>query len=64
MIQTDHAQLRHFPNHITFNSRVWKGLATLQGYNLEIILISLKKNTEGPSYITSIEGALVKKGSA
>ena len=38
IIQTDHAPLRHLPNQASVNSRVWKWISILQGYNLEIRL--------------------------
>ena len=36
VIQTDHAPLHHLPNQASVNSRVWKWISILQGYNLEI----------------------------
>ena len=44
IIQTDHAPLRHLPNQASVNSRVWKWISILQGYNLEIRHIPGKKN--------------------
>ena len=36
VIQTDHAPLRHLPNQASINTRVWKWINIMQGYNLEI----------------------------
>ena len=36
IIQTDHAPLRHLPNQASVNTRVWKWINVMQGYNLEI----------------------------
>ena len=36
IIQTDHAPLRHLPNQTLVNSRVWRWLAVLQGYDVDI----------------------------
>ena len=36
IIQMDHAPLRHLPNQTSVNSRVWRWLAVLQGYNVDI----------------------------
>ena len=44
IIQTDHAPLRHLPNQTSVNSRVWKWINVLQGYNLEIRHIPGKRN--------------------
>ena len=44
IIQTDHAPLRHIPNQASVNSRVWKWISILQGYNLEIRHIPGKRN--------------------
>ena len=44
IIQTDHAPLRHLPNQASVNSRVWKWISILQGYNLEIRHIPGKRN--------------------
>ena len=44
IIQTDHAPLRHLPNQASINSRVWKWISILQGYNLEIRHIPGKRN--------------------
>ena len=44
IIQTDHALLRHIPNQASVNSRVWKWINILQGYNLEIHHIPGKRN--------------------
>ena len=44
IIQTDHAPLRHLPNQASVNSRVWKWINILQGYNLEIRHIPGKRN--------------------
>ena len=44
IIQTDHALLRHLPNQASVNSRVWKWISILQGYNLEIRHIPGKRN--------------------
>ena len=44
VIQTDHAPLRHLPNQASVNSRIWKWINILQGYNLEIHHIPGKRN--------------------
>ena len=44
IIQTDYAPLRHLPNQASVNSRVWKWISILQGYNLEIRHIPGKRN--------------------
>ena len=44
IIQTDHAPLRHLPNQASINSRVWKWINVMQGYNLEIRHIPGKRN--------------------
>ena len=41
IIQTDHAPLRHLPNQTFVNSRVWRWISILQGYNVEIRHIPL-----------------------
>ena len=44
IIQTDHTPLRHLPNQASVNSRVWKWINVMQGYNLEIRHILGKRN--------------------
>ena len=44
VIQTDHAPLRHLPNQVSVNSRIWKWINILQGCNLEIRHIPGKRN--------------------
>ena len=44
IIQTDHAPLRHLPNQSSVNSRIWKWINIMQGYNLEIRHIPGKRN--------------------
>ena len=44
IIQTDHALLHHLPNQASVNSRVWKWINVMQGYNLEIRHIPGKRN--------------------
>ena len=44
IIQTDHAPLRHLRNQASVNSRVWKWITVMQGYNLEIPHIPGKRN--------------------
>ena len=36
IIQTDHAPLRHLPNQVSVNSRIWKWLSMLQSYDVDI----------------------------
>ena len=43
-MQTDHAPLRHLPNQASVNSRVWKWINILQGYDLKLRHIPSKKN--------------------
>ena len=63
LIQTDHATLRHLRNQTSVNSRVWKWLSILQGYNLDIRHIPGKRNPTDSLSRQSIEDALVRKGS-
>ena len=44
MIQTDHAPLRHLPNQASVNSKIWKWISILLGYNLEICHVLGKRN--------------------
>ena len=44
IIQTDHAPLRHLPKQASVNTRVWKWINVMQGYNLEIRHIPGKRN--------------------
>ena len=63
VIQTDHAPLRHLPNQGSGNSRIWKWLSIVQGYNLEIRHIPRKKNPTDSLSRQSAKDALVRKGS-
>ena len=63
IIQTDHALLRHLPNQISVNSRVWRWLSILQGYNVEIRHIPSKKNPADSLSRQLISDTLVRKGS-
>ena len=63
IIQTDHASLRHLPNQTFVNSRVWRWLLILQGYNLEIRHIPGKKNPVDSLSRQRVSDALVRKGS-
>ena len=63
VIQTDHAPLRHLPNQTSVNSRVWRWLAVLQGYNAEIRHIPGKKNPADSLSRQLVSDALVRKGS-
>ena len=62
-IQTDHAPLRHLPNQTSVNSRVWRCLSILQGYNVEIRHIPDKKNPVDSLSRQLISDALVRKSS-
>ena len=44
IIRTDHSPLRHLPNQASVNSRIWKWINVMQGYNLEIRHIPGKRN--------------------
>ena len=44
VIQTDHAPLRFLPNQPSVNTRVWKWINVMQGYDLDIRHIPGKKN--------------------
>ena len=44
VIQTDHALLRHLLNQASINSRIWKWLSILQGYDIDIQHIPRKRN--------------------
>ena len=55
--------LRHLPNQTSVNSRVWRWLAILQGYNLEIRHIPGKKNPADSLSRQLVADALVRKGS-
>ncbi|MCV6613271.1 MAG: Ty3/Gypsy family RNase HI domain-containing protein, partial [Amphritea sp.] len=63
IIQTDHAPLRHLPNQTSVNSRVWRWLSILQGYNVEIRHIPGKKNPADSLSRQLISDALVRKES-
>ena len=63
IIQTDHAPLRHLPNQTSVNSRVWRWLSILQGYNVEIRHIPGKKNPADSLSRQLVSDALVRKGS-
>ena len=63
VIQTDHAPLRHLSNQTSVNSRVWRWLAVLQGYNVEIRHIPGKKNPADSLSRQLVSDALVRKGS-
>ena len=63
IIQTDHAPLRHLPNQTSVNSRLWRWLSILQGYNVEIRHIPGKKNPADSLSCQLISDALVRKGS-
>ena len=63
VIQTDHAPLRHLPNQTSVNSRVWRWLAVLQGYNVEIRYIPGKINPADSFSHQLVSDALVHKGS-
>ena len=43
IMQMDHAPLRYLPNQTSVNSRIWRWLSILQGYNVEIRHIPGKK---------------------
>ena len=64
IIQKDHAPLRHLPNQTSVNSRVWRWISILQGYNVEIRHIPGKKNPSDSLSRQLISDALVRKGSA
>ena len=63
IIQTDHAPLRHLPNQASVNSRIWKWLSILQGYNVDIQHIAGKRNPADSLSRQSAVDALVKKSS-
>ena len=63
IIQTDHAPLRHLPNQASVNSRIWKWLSILQGYDVDIQHIPGKRNPADSLSRQSVSDALVKKGS-
>ena len=63
IIQTDHAPLRHLPNQTSVNSRVWRWISILQGYNVEIRHIPGKKNPADSLSRQLVSDALVRKGS-
>ena len=63
VIQTDHAPLRHLPNQTSVNSRVWRWLAVLQGYDVDIRHILGKKNPADSLSRQLISDALVRKSS-
>ena len=44
IIQTDHAPLQHLPNQTSVNSRIWRWLTVLQGYDVDIRHIPGEKN--------------------
>ena len=63
IIQTDHAPLQHLPNQTSVNNRVWRWLAVLQGYNVDIRHIPGKKNPAESLSRQLVSDALVRKGS-
>ena len=63
IIQTNHAPLRHLPNQTSVNSRVWRWLAVLQGYNVDIRNIPGKNNPADSLSRQLVADALVRKGS-
>ena len=63
VIQTDHAPLRHLPSQTAVNSRVWKWLAVLQGYDVDIRHIPGKKNPADSLSRQHVADALVRKTS-
>ena len=63
VIQTDHAPLRHLPNQTSVNSRVWRWLAVLQGYDVDIRHIPGKKNPADSLSRQLVSDALVRKTS-
>ena len=63
VIQTDHAPLRHLPNQTSVNSRVWRWLAVLQGYDVDIRHIPGKKNPADSLSRQQVADALVRKSS-
>ena len=63
IIQTDHAPLRHLPNQTYVKSRVWRWLAALQGYDVDIRHIPGKKNPADLLSCQLVSDALVRKTS-
>ena len=63
VIQTDHAPLRHLPNQASINSRIWKWLSILQGYDVDIQHIPGKRNPADSLSRQSVDDALKRKGS-
>ena len=55
IIQTDHAPLRHLPNQASVNTRIWKWVNIMQGYNLEIRHIPGKRNPADSTFQTGQE---------
>ena len=63
LIQTDHAPLRHLPNQASINSRIWKWLSILQGYDIDIQHIPGKHNPADSLSRQSVNYALKRKSS-
>ena len=63
VIQTDHAPLRHLPNQASINSRIWKWLSILQGYDIDIQHIPGKRNPADSLSRQSVNDALKRKSS-
>ena len=63
VIQTDHAPLRHLPKQTSVNSRVWRWLAVLQGYNVDMKHIPRKKNPADSLTRQLVSDVLVTKSS-
>ena len=61
VIQPDHAPLRPLPNQTSVNSRVWRWLAVLQGYYVDIRHIPGKKNPADSLSRQLMSDALVRK---
>ena len=55
--------LRHLPNQTSVNSRVWRWISILQGYNVEIRHIPGKKNPADALSRQLVSDALIRKDS-
>ena len=62
VVRTDHSPLRHLPNQNSVNTRVWKWLAIMQGYNLDIQHIPGKVNPADHLSRQSLNQAIEQKG--
>ena len=62
VVRTDHSTLRHLPSQAAVNTRVWKWLAIMQGYDLDIQHIPGKVNPADHLSRQLLKDAAERKG--